>query len=104
MADQPLKDKVAWVTGSSRGIGRVIAAHLASLGAKVAVHGTSPHSTRAFNEADSLESVAQEIAQAHQADVLSVFGDLTDESVVKSITAQIVEGLGPIDILINCKI
>ncbi len=30
-----LEDKMAWVTGSSRGIGRVVAAHLASLGARV---------------------------------------------------------------------
>ena len=34
-----LKDKVAWVTGSSRGIGRVVASYLASLGARVVVHG-----------------------------------------------------------------
>ena len=57
MKGKRLESKVAWVTGSSRGIGRVIASHLASLGASVAVHGTSPYSTRAFNEADSLEAV-----------------------------------------------
>ena len=43
-----LAGKTAWVTGSSRGIGRVIADHLASLGARVAVHGTSLHSTQGF--------------------------------------------------------
>ena len=53
-----LDGKVAWVTGSSRGIGRVIASHLASLGARVAVHGTSPTSARALGEADSLQAVA----------------------------------------------
>ena len=40
--ERHLAGKVAWVTGSSRGIGRVIADHLASLGATVAVHGTGP--------------------------------------------------------------
>jgi hypothetical protein len=40
--DRPFGGKIAWVTGSSRGIGRVIAAHMASLGASVAVHGTGP--------------------------------------------------------------
>ena len=55
MEKKRLAGKVAWVTGSSRGLGRGIAAHLADLGASVAVHGTSPTSTRAFDEADSLE-------------------------------------------------
>jgi len=49
-----LAGKVALVTGSSRGLGRVVAAHLASLGAAVAIHGSTPYSTRAFNEGDSL--------------------------------------------------
>ena len=62
MSEKKLENKVAWVTGSSRGIGRVIAGHLASLGAKVAVHGTSPTSTRAFNEADSLEAAVASAA------------------------------------------
>ena len=96
-----LEGKVAWVTGSSRGIGRVVADHLASLGAKVAVHGTTPVSTRAFNEADSLETVAAEIADANGAEVLAVTGDLTDEAVVGDLTAQIRDRFGQIDILIN---
>ena len=96
-----LAGKVAWVTGSSRGIGRVVADHLASLGAAVAIHGTTPVSTRAFNEAESLQAVAEEIAAAHDADVLPVAGDLTDEQVVKDLTAQIRERFGRIDILVN---
>ena len=96
-----LEGKVAWVTGSSRGIGRVVADHLASLGAKVAIHGTTPTSTRAFNEADSLESVASAIAEANDADVLAVYGDLTDDATVKSLAAEIRERFGRIDILIN---
>ena len=96
-----LAGKVAWVTGSSRGIGRVVADHLAGLGAKVAVHGTTPVSTRAFNEADSLEAVASAIAEANDADVLAVHGDLTDDATVKSLAAEIRERFGRIDILIN---
>ena len=102
MAEQGrLAGKVAWVTGSSRGIGRVVADHLASLGAKVAVHGTTPTSTRALNEADSLDAVAAEIAAARNADVIAVHGDLTSEDVVKNLNAEIGDRLGPIDILIN---
>lgn len=39
--DLPLQDRVAIVTGASRGIGRAIAVHLASLGAKVVINYTS---------------------------------------------------------------
>ncbi len=102
MSNQPLYDKTAWVTGSSRGIGRVIADHLASLGARVVVHGTSPHSTRAFNEADSLDAVAQEIAQKYGSAILAVAGDLTDEVTVQTLAGQIVQHFGQIDILVNC--
>ena len=104
MSDQSarrLTGKIAWVTGSSRGIGRVVADHLARLGAKVVIHGTTPTSTRAFNEADSLESVAKAIAKTHDADVLAVHGDLTSETVVKDLVAQIRDRFGRIDILIN---
>ena len=97
-----LAGKVAWVTGSSRGIGRVVAAHLASLGATVAVHGTTPLSTRAFDEADSLEVVAQAIAKEHGTNVLPVHGDLADEKVVKNLTGEIRSNFGRIDILVNC--
>ena len=101
MSDKRLAGKVAWVTGSSRGIGRVVADHLASLGAKVVVHGTTPTSTRQLGEADSLDAVAAEVAEAHGAEVLAVDGDLTSESVVDDLHARIVERFGHVDILIN---
>ncbi len=101
MGEQRLAGKVAWVTGSSRGIGRVVADHLAGLGAKVAVHGTTPVSTRAFDEAESLDAVAAAIADRHGGDVLAVYGDLTSEQVVKDVVAQIRARFGRIDILVN---
>ena len=97
-----LEGKVAWVTGSSRGIGRVIASHLASLGASVAVHGTTPWSTRAFGEADSLEAVATAIAQEHRVDVLPVWGNLTAEAAVQKAAVEIRQRFGRIEILVNC--
>ena len=102
MSNHPLQDKIAWVTGSSRGIGRVIADHLASLGAQVAIHGTTPDSTRAFNEADSLDAVAQEIAQKYNRAILAVTGDLTDAGTVQSTVDTITQHFGQIDILVNC--
>jgi 3-oxoacyl-[acyl-carrier protein] reductase len=99
---QHLIGKVVWVTGSSRGIGRVIATHLASLGATIVVHGTTPFSTRAFNEAESLETVTQVIASEHGVKVLAVHGDLADEKIVRAITEKIRVTFGRIDILVNC--
>ncbi len=101
MTEKRLEGKVAWITGSSRGIGRVVADHLASLGAKVAVHGTTPTSTRAFNEADSLQSVADEIGSQHGSEVIAVHGDLTDPVVVTENFKQICDEFGQVDILIN---
>ena len=101
-AERPFSGKIAWVTGSSRGIGRAIADHLASLGAAVAIHGTTPTSTRTFNEGESLAVVAGQMSAEHGVDVLAVHGDLTDEAVVARIVGEIHDGLGPIDILVNC--
>ena len=96
-----LAGKVAWVTGSSRGIGRVVAGHLAGLGARVAIHGTTPTSTRAFGEADSLQAVASEMAEGVPGEVFAVHGDLTDEATVKDLCRQIRARFGQIDILVN---
>jgi 3-oxoacyl-[acyl-carrier protein] reductase len=93
--------QVVWVTGSSRGIGRAIAGHLASLGASVAVHGTTPYSSRAFHEAESLEAVARAISEEHGVRVLPVHGDLTEEKTVKNLAAEIRGRLGRIDLLVN---
>jgi 3-oxoacyl-[acyl-carrier protein] reductase len=102
MEKRRLESKVTWVTGSSRGIGQVIADHLARLGANVAVHGTGPYSTRAFDEADSLAAVAESIARRHDVETLAVWGDLTDPAVVHENAAAIRARLGRIDILVNC--
>ena len=97
-----LDGKVAWVTGSSRGIGRVIAGHLASLGTRVVVHGTTRISARAFGEAESLDAVAQGIADEHGPEVLPVWGDLTVESEVQRVVAEIRAHFGEIDVLVAC--
>jgi len=99
---KPFAGKHAWVTGSSRGIGRGIAAHLASLGATVTIHGTSLYSTRALNEGDSLEAVAQTIASETGSQVSYVLGDLTDPDLVDAVVQQIHSETGQIDILVNC--
>jgi len=103
MADslRPLEGKVAWVTGSSRGLGRVIATHLGRLGASIVVHGTSPTSTRAFNEGSSLDAVTEEIAAATGGEVQRVFGDLSDPATVERLVAEVTDRFGRIDVLVN---
>ncbi len=101
MSNERLQGKVAWVTGSSRGIGRVVAAHLAGLGAKVVVHGTTATSARALGEADSLQAVADEIAEHTGAEVFAAPADLTSELAVRDVVASIRDRFGRIDILVN---
>jgi 3-oxoacyl-[acyl-carrier protein] reductase len=96
-----LQDRVAWVTGSSRGLGRAIAVHLASLGAHVVLHGTTPTSTRAFGEADSLSSVADGIHTDHGVQTLAVHGDLADAATVDRIMTEIQAAFGRVDILVH---
>jgi 3-oxoacyl-[acyl-carrier protein] reductase len=96
-----LGGRVAWVTGSSRGLGRAIAGHLAGLGADVVVHGTSPTSTRAFGEADSLAAVAEQIAVEHAVQTLAVHGDLSVAETVERVVAEVRERFGRIDILVH---
>ncbi|HSB70616.1 MAG TPA: SDR family oxidoreductase [Candidatus Methylomirabilis sp.] len=97
-----LSGKTAFVTGSSRGIGRVIATHLATLGASVAIQGTTPTSTRAFGEADSLEAVARAIEAESGSRVLPVHGNLADPEVVRDVVKTIRAAFGRIDVLVNC--
>jgi 3-oxoacyl-[acyl-carrier protein] reductase len=101
MTSKPLTDLCALVTGSSRGLGRVIAAHLGKRGAAVAVHGTTPTSARAFGEGESLEQVARDVGKETGGKVVPVWGDLTDEKQVRDVVAQTRAALGRIDILVN---
>ena len=98
---QSLEGKVVWITGSSRGIGRVVASHLSSLGATVAIHGTTPTSSRAFDEADSLQAVAEQIYSNTHNSVVAVHGDLTDPKVVEECVQRIKSECGSVDILVN---
>ena len=97
-----INGKNAWITGSSRGIGKAIAEHLASLGVNVVIHGTRPNSPQMLNEGDTLQAAADELHDRFAVKTLQVSGDLTDAGVVTGIVSTIHEALGPIDFLINC--
>jgi 3-oxoacyl-[acyl-carrier protein] reductase len=101
VTDRPLAGQVAWVTGSSRGLGRVMAEHLGALGADLVVHGTTETSARAFGEAESLQQVARDVAARTGRRVLAVAADLTRPDAVHAAAARIRGEYGRIDILVN---
>jgi 3-oxoacyl-[acyl-carrier protein] reductase len=85
-----LQARVALVTGSSRGIGRAIAIHLAKRGATVAVHG---------RDEAAVESVVKEIESA-DGRALAVTADLTHFEQIEAMRRRIGEHLGVVDILV----
>ncbi|BBD60259.1 short-chain dehydrogenase/reductase SDR [Nostoc sp. HK-01] len=90
--NQPLIDKVALVTGGSRGIGAAIAKRLAQEGAAVAFTYTS--------SSQKAEDLAQAI-QAAGGQALAIRADSADVEAVKNAIAQTVKTFGRLDILVN---
>ncbi|HXW08645.1 MAG TPA: oxidoreductase [Vicinamibacterales bacterium] len=86
-----LQRKVALVTGSVSGIGRGIAEHFASLGARIVVHG--PDEGPARNVAAALRDAGHETA--------AIAGDLVSPKVCRGIVRFAVETFGRIDVLVN---
>jgi 3-oxoacyl-[acyl-carrier protein] reductase len=98
--DKPLAGQVAWVTGSSRGLGRVMATELCRLGAQVALHGTRPDSPKSFGEGESMDQVARDVAAEAGGVAVPVWGDVMDEGEVRRMAGAIRSRLGRIDILV----
>lgn len=83
-----LANKVALVTGSTSGIGRGIAEHFASLGARVVVHGRR-------------EREARDVAEQLGRDTAFVAADLADVDACRHVVRFAVERCGGIDVLVN---
>ena len=83
-----LEHKIALVTGSTSGIGRGIAEHFASLGARVVVHGRD-------------ERRAREVAAALGNAAASVTGDLADADTCRRVVRFAIDRFGAVDVLVN---
>jgi NAD(P)-dependent dehydrogenase (short-subunit alcohol dehydrogenase family) len=93
---------VALVTGSGRGLGRMIAETLLKGGAAVALHDINEEAPAAFGESPSLTALAEELSKRGTGEVVSVIGDITKEDEIAAMVAKIEASLGPISILVNC--
>jgi 3-oxoacyl-[acyl-carrier protein] reductase len=90
--DLGLAEKVVFVAGSSRGIGRAIAAALLAEGARVVLTG---------RDAAGLEIARVQLCADTGADrVLAIAGDFADQGVIAAAFARTVEVFGRIDHLI----
>lgn len=96
-----LDGQVALVTGAGRGLGRAFAQHLAAAGAQVGVHGMREHGPSEYGEGTTLTDTASEIGVAAGVATLRVLADLTDADQVERAVNEVIEGLGPIDILVH---
>jgi len=85
-----LSGKVAIVTGASRGIGRSVAATLASCGAHVVAAARGEHAA---------DAVAQIRDAGHGAEVAAL--EVTDESSIDALIGSVLERHKRIDILVN---
>ena len=94
--------RVALVTGSGRGLGRMIAETLLANGAAVALHDINEEAPAAFGESPSLTALATELSQRGHAKVVAVTGDITKEDDIATMIKKIEATLGPISILVNC--
>ncbi len=86
-----LEDRVAIVTGASRGIGEAVAVRLAEAGASVVL---------AARKAEALEGVAARIRE-RGGKALAVAAHTGKEAEVKALVARALEAFGKIDVLVN---
>jgi gluconate 5-dehydrogenase len=86
-----LDGRTALVTGSGRGLGWEMARALAEAGARVLLHGRAAE--RLANRVDKLRQAG------HAADAVGF--DMADRAAMRQALAQVLERIGPVDVLIH---
>jgi NAD(P)-dependent dehydrogenase (short-subunit alcohol dehydrogenase family) len=105
-------DRVAFVTGASRGIGKAVAVHLARAGYDVAIMARTQNegearehsSTVARSDTSPLPGSLTTTATAIRAegrDALVLAGDLLDRASLGAAAATVLERWGRVDVLVN---
>ncbi|MGB3636290.1 MAG: SDR family oxidoreductase [Rivularia sp. (in: cyanobacteria)] len=88
-----LNNKVAIITGSSKGIGKAIATKLAKDGAAVVINYS--------HSADKANQTVEEIKQ-QGGNAIAIQADVGKVAEIESLFEQTVDKLGQVDILVNC--
>jgi NADP-dependent 3-hydroxy acid dehydrogenase YdfG len=86
-----LRDQIAIVTGSSRGIGKEIAVKLAEQGMKLTIVASS----------SQISETAEDLKKMGYANVLPVQADVSKEEDMKAVVEQTIKTYGSIDLLVN---
>ncbi|MEA1886418.1 MAG: SDR family NAD(P)-dependent oxidoreductase [Bacteroidota bacterium] len=89
--EKHFKDKVVFITGSSKGIGKATAGLLGSYGAKVCING---------RKLESLEETCREL-EKNNITCLKLAGDVSDSDQCRGMIDSIIKEYGKLDILIN---
>ena len=87
-----VKNKVAIITGSSRGIGLEIAKQLASMGCKVVINSRNPSHANA---------VAEDIQKEYKVHSIGFGGDISKVEVTDHLVKKTLETFKTVDILVN---
>jgi len=90
--DLGLRDKVALVAASSRGLGRAIAEELAAAGTSLVMCARGE---------DALRAAASHIEQEHGVRVLALPADLADPAAVDRVIDEAMRAFGRVDILVT---
>jgi 3-oxoacyl-[acyl-carrier protein] reductase len=90
--DLGLKDRVAIITASSRGLGKACAMELAHEGAKIVI---------CARKLEALDVTAEEIRTVTGAEVLALLIDLTNPAQIEHLADQTLDHFGRIDVLVT---